>query len=476
MKKILSTAALIAATTCSASAADLAPRPYVKAPIAATVYDWTGFYAGVNIGGVASGGSVNDSSDPSIGGPFTRAGQNDLFKAGVIGGGQIGYNWQVAPSWVVGVEGDISGLNVKRSTCDIDDCQSDHPLIFSTRTDWLATVRARVGYTWDRSLLYVTGGGAFAGVKDSFIEFGEDTVAHNATKSGYAVGAGIETALWANWSVKAEYLYADVGTNRVDSVLFSGAYLDFKHEYQIARIGLNYRFGDPVAPAASISPLYTKAPVASAAVNWTGLYAGVNVGGVASGGSVKDSLDPALGNPNSGDQNDLFKAGVIGGGQVGYNWQLAPSWVVGLEGDISGLNAKRSTCDINDCQTNDPLIFSTRTDWLATVRGRVGYAWDRSLLYVTGGAAFAGVKDSINEYADGTDVHNATKSGYAVGAGLETALWANWSVKAEYLYANVGTNRVDSVSESGAYLDLKHEYQIGRIGLNYRFGGPVANY
>ena len=247
MKKFALAISMLAISAVGASAADLAARPYAKAPMApmaAPYYDWSGFYIGVNLGGAASGGSVTTDPSTIIGtGPRDA---NDLFKSGVTGGVQAGYNWQVAPSWVLGVEGDINALSSSRSTCDINDCNTGSPLIFTTRTNYLATVRGRVGYTWDRSMLYVTGGAAFADVRDSFNFFSNTIIPENrTTKTGYAVGTGIETALWTNWSVKAEYLYANVGTDRVFTPAGT-AYLDFKHEYHVGRIGLNYRFGGPV--------------------------------------------------------------------------------------------------------------------------------------------------------------------------------------------------------------------------------------
>jgi outer membrane immunogenic protein len=155
---------------------------------------------------------------------------------------------------------------------------------------------------------------------------------------------------------------------------------------------------------------------------------------------------------------------------------MAPSWVLGIEADFNGLSSKSSFCDVNDCGSNSPLIFATRTDWLSTVRGRVGYTWDRSMLYVTGGVAFADVRDSFNLFSV-TDVatNRQTRSGYAVGGGLETALLANWTLKAEYLFADVGSNRVFTNPGDGfGFVDFQHKYQIGRIGLNYRFGGLGA--
>jgi outer membrane immunogenic protein len=249
IKKLLAVAALVAVGTGSAFAADMAPR-YTKAPMpmAAPYYDWSGFYIGVNLGGFASGGSVTTDPSDAIGTGGTLVNSADHFRSGVTGGVQGGYNWQVTPSWLLGLEADINWMGSKRSYCDINDCSTNSPLIVSTRTDFLSTVRGRLGYTWDRSMLYVTGGVAFARVNDSFTFFSNTDIAANTdTRVGYAVGAGIETALWSNLSVKAEYLFADVGTNRVNLSAIDGpGFLDFKHEYHIGRIGLNYRFGGPV--------------------------------------------------------------------------------------------------------------------------------------------------------------------------------------------------------------------------------------
>jgi outer membrane immunogenic protein len=243
-KLTLAAAAASVLFTGAASAADLAPRYTKAAPLAAPAYDWSGFYLGVNLGGSASGGSIKSDPSGAIGSGEGLGDSADQFRAGVTGGFQGGYNWQVAPNFVLGVEGDINWLSSNRSFCVIDECGT-FPLIVTTRTDWLSTVRGRVGYTWDRSMLYVTGGVAFADVRDSFNFFSFTDIATNhQTRSGYAVGAGLETALVGNWTLKAEYLFSDVGTNRVNLNPGDGnGFLDFRHQYQIGRIGLNYRFG-----------------------------------------------------------------------------------------------------------------------------------------------------------------------------------------------------------------------------------------
>jgi outer membrane immunogenic protein len=244
---VFAAAAVSAIVSTSATwAADLPARSYAKAPVfAGSAYDWTGFYIGLNAGGAASGTGLTTDPQTFIG---TGARDNsDNFKFGVTGGIQGGYNWQVSSSWVFGIEGDINGLNSRRTTCEINSCFPDVPLSFTSQTNYLATARARIGYTWDRSMVYVTGGGAFADVSDSFVESGVPGAASNRVLSGYSVGGGIETALMSNWSVKAEYLFADVGTNRVLSIVNSVSFVNFHHEYQLGRVGLNYRFGGTAA-------------------------------------------------------------------------------------------------------------------------------------------------------------------------------------------------------------------------------------
>ena len=483
LKKTLAVAAVLAIGTGAALAADAA-LPYTKAPVAVPYYNWSGFYIGGNIGGVASGSQVVDGPSGSAVGNRNGGDGLDLFKSGVTGGVQAGYNWQVAPNWVFGMEGDINALGTKHSVCDLNDCSlANRDFVpFSTRTDYLSTIRGRVGYAWNRSLIYVTGGLAIARVTDSFNDFFLASTSSNAaTRTGYAVGTGVETALWGNWSLKAEYLYANLGTNRVTDN--DGEFLDFTHEYHIGRVGLNYRFGAPaVASAADVAPRYTKAPAAAApsSYNWSGFYLGGNIGGVASGGAVADPKGNLGGDSAPGESIDLFKSGVTGGVQAGYNWQVAPNWVFGVEGDISALGAKRSVCDFDDCSGNI-LSFTTKTDYLSTIRGRYGYAWNRSLIYVTGGLAIARVVDSFTQGVTDISTNAVTRTGYAVGAGIETALWSNWSLKAEYLYANLGTDHVNTNpgDPPAVTLDFTHEYHIGRIGLNYRFGGPapvVAKY
>lgn len=224
--KRLTLAALAALTLAglasSASAADL-PRPAYKAPIyTAPVFTWSGLYVGINGG---YGWGHTSITDP-IGG-------FDISMKGALAGATLGYNVQTGV-WVWGVEGDIdySWIRGTNTTDCAPGCES--------RLTWLGTVRARAGYSFGNFLPYITGGLAVGSVKLT-----PDTtadVSETKTHFGWTVGGGVEYSMFGTWSVKAEYLYADLGkTDCDDSVC--GVGVSYKvAPLNIARLGVNYRF------------------------------------------------------------------------------------------------------------------------------------------------------------------------------------------------------------------------------------------
>jgi len=191
-----------------------------------------------------------------------------------------------------------------------------------------------------------------------------------------------------------------------------------------------------------------RAPAYAAQYNWTGFYLGINGGG---GFGDSDWNGFAVSNSPSG--------GMIGG-TAGYNWQGAGSpWVFGLEGDLdwTNINGKTSVA----C----PLGCTTGNNWLATVRGRVGYAFDRIMPYFTGGLAVGDIKATTPLFAGKSE----TNAGWTVGGGLEVALMNNWTAKAEYLYVDLGNANCSALCGLTAGNNVGLTTNVVRGGINYRF-------
>ena len=189
-----------------------------------------------------------------------------------------------------------------------------------------------------------------------------------------------------------------------------------------------------------------KAPAYAAQYNWTGFYLGIN-----GGGGFGDSSWNGFAVSNS-------PSGGMIGGTAGYNWQAAGSpWVFGLEGDIDWTNLKDSTaCGALNCQT--------KNNWFGTVRGRVGYAFDRFLPYFTGGLAIGNVEANRTGFIGST----STNAGWTVGVGLEGVIAGNWTAKLEYLYADLGGTTCSAVA-CGVATNVDLTVNVVRGGLNYRF-------
>jgi len=155
----------------------------------------------------------------------------------------------------------------------------------------------------------------------------------------------------------------------------------------------------------------------------------------------------------------------FGGGQVGYNYQFAPNWVLGIEGDIGGLSSNSHSF------VNGGLeAASIKNDWLASVTGRLGYTWGSGMIYAKGGAAFRDAKVDSNTPV----LVDRDNTGYTVGAGLEYMFAPAWSAKIEYQYYNFDHTGVTFPSLSSAsYRDDIHTVKAG-INYHFNWGGPVA--
>ena len=208
---------------------------------------------------------------------------------------------------------------------------------------------------------------------------------------------------------------------------------------------------------------YTKAPapVYAPVYNWTGFYLGGHIGAAFSG---DDGFATTLGTLVGTKQDAAF----MGGGQLGADYQFAPNWVLGIEGQISALTNNDRT--FTDTATGD--VLRSKSDWLASVTGRLGYTWGPGMIYAKGGVAFR--DDSIGAtlgFQPATTDREST--GWTVGGGLEYMFAPAWSAKVEYQYYNFDTTNV--VTPAGA-LSYKDDIHTVKVGVNYHFnwGGPVV--
>jgi len=169
---------------------------------------------------------------------------------------------------------------------------------------------------------------------------------------------------------------------------------------------------------------------------WNGFYLGGHVGGVTTNESATDGVTTVNPDPS----------GVLGGLQAGYNYQIAPNWLIGIEGELSWTSASGSS-----------LGFHSDHNWYDTLSGRLGYVMGSWLLYAKGGAAWMNADYSVPPFSI-----NVTRTGWNIGAGAEFMLAPQWSAKAEYNFLDFGKDNV-----SGVGIDTQvHEF---KVGVNYHF-------
>lgn len=208
------------------------------------------------------------------------------------------------------------------------------------------------------------------------------------------------------------------------------------------------------------------------AANWGGFYFGANLGGA----TGKTRTDFAISNGLVLNPPGVNMGGVTGGVQAGYNWQTG-SAVLGLETDFQGANIRSSLqtpCVAGICTIPVSAQYDQRISWFGTVRARAGYAFDRALIYATGGFAYARVATDASAVA-AADVAALSRSqivgGWTVGGGVEVMLAPNWSGKVEYLFA--GLNRTGGTMGAVGPVAISDRSRIDlniiRAGVNYRF-------
>ena len=497
-----------------------------KAPPAPALYDWTGVYAGA-FAGAGFGGS--NWFFPALGqGANPRA-------AGVLAGGLLGYNKQFG-SWVLGIEGDAAAMNAKGGRACIPNAldinaTNNGLAVQNCNNDlgWVATATAKLGYAWDRVLVYGKAGGAFTDNNldvscngDAFFQQGGCIPANTAATGvlgaqnivatvhqlGWTVGAGFELALTPAWSAKAEYDYMNFGSKNI--ILPDTTPVSFKQDFNQVKVGINYHFGkDEVAIAAASLPVKA---VPAALFDWTGVYVGA---AVADRLSVANWNTTAVGDPAAGLKPDVTTTPATfpssnpqGRLYAGYNWQFSPKWVAGVEGDVGNGDSRMTVAGIPgtygngvtpnfvgiEAQQHDSA--SVKMGWDGTIRGKLGMLVTPTILfYGTGGAAFQQVRASAacdgffnNDaglfeswcVAPRSQSFSSIRAGWTLGLGIEGVLTGNWLGKAEVRYADFG--RYDNTFFAGTGDDVVTSVHVQTVtalaGVSYKFGPTevVAKY
>jgi outer membrane immunogenic protein len=255
--RLAALAGVVCLVSAPALSADLPRVPVKAAPAMVPVYNWTGFYIGAHAG---YGWGEHDIFFVNGTPPFPAGGTNLVEFDGAVAGGQIGYNWQFAPNWVFGVEGDIAWSGMDGSTA----VASAVPLFIGLRTttttaeiDWVATVTARIGFTANNWLFYVKGGGAFADFQTNTRTVNPAlggllvaTTSSSETRTGWTAGGGVEWGFAPQWSAKVEYNYLDFGDENINqAVTFdpSGTVpnpliRNVDTHIHLVKAGINFRF------------------------------------------------------------------------------------------------------------------------------------------------------------------------------------------------------------------------------------------
>jgi len=262
----------LGATCVFATGAVAADLPIIEPIYSTPLYDWNGFYAGINAG--YGGGvfkhpfqiigpePVEEEPAPALVPPgpgeiIFATGSADVTAGGFIAGVQAGYNWQWSENVLLGIEGDIQGSSIDgRVSLSITDETGEFlppgesaDFDLGTRLDWLATLRPRIGWVNDRFVVYATGGLAWGQTTSSIngTIVGQTVIDESITNDrfGWTIGAGIEYALTDNITFKTEYLYTDLGSEQIVDADFGDGFnfsADSDVAFHVVRAGLNFQF------------------------------------------------------------------------------------------------------------------------------------------------------------------------------------------------------------------------------------------
>ena len=474
-----------------AMAADM-KRTFPVAALPPGDYDWTGFYLGGHVGtawSTTSGSTVNTAtgtaSAPIYGNPPEWH-----------GGIQVGYDYMLPTRVVLGIAADVSSGG--RNTATLTDA-SGTSAINNTVFD-SETVRGRLGYAFDNVMVYGTGGWAWS--NNQYIRTqltgtlnlataGTDE-AVNKYLGGWTGGAGVAVAFAQNWNAFAEYRYTDYGSSTI-TLPFSQLSTTSTTKVSEVDVGVNYKFNWGAGASANPSPVYkspaalhsnkpalpVKAPAVSRAFSWTGVYVGGDggYGWHVAHGTLTTAAGAAL-TPYDYNMNGPF-AGVFAGG----NYQFG-RFVAGVEGDwqrsnltgnnqqLAAIGAAAAIPAVTGVFPGGPFTVSTTIKDYELVRGRLGIAFDRFLVFGTGGFAWGDPSSSYALLGAAAFAANSSNAnGWTAGAGVDYALTDNVFGRLEYRYTELKTSGFVNVATNAADAANRVPISDVRVGIAYKFGG-----
>ncbi len=255
-KALLVGVSLVAMGIAPAFAADLPARAYTKAPemMMPAIYDWSGFYLGLNGGGASSHNCWDLTNDGAGAVPSTSVGCHNA--TGALAGGQVGYRWQMT-SWVFGFEAQGDWAKLKGSNISAIGSFAGAPFLNQTKIDALGLFTGQIGYAWNNVLWYGKAGAAVT--RDTYSGVGQAATAGfpvgsvfdqaRDTRWGGAIGTGLEFSFAPNWSVAVEYDHLFMGSSNNNIINVTGAFdraMNIKQDVDMGTVRINYRFGGPV--------------------------------------------------------------------------------------------------------------------------------------------------------------------------------------------------------------------------------------
>ena len=445
-------------------------------------YDWTGLYIG-GFGEVSwsrtSGGAINlatGAASPAVNGNLPNW----------HGGMQLGFDYMMPSRLLIGVAADVTSGGTKTITItDASGTNANQTTVFDSES-----VRGRFGYAVDNVLLYGTAGWGWssnqyvrtqlAGTLNNATAGSDEAV--NKYLSGWTAGAGVSLAFAQNWNVFAEYRYTSFGSTTL-ALPLSELSTTSTTRVSAIELGVNYKFNPraPTVPASGVasvgqpvSPnaLAYKSPLTRSPYNWTGFYFGAD-GGYAWQGST-GTLTTASGaflTPYSHRVTGPFAGGFIGG-----NYQFN-RFVLGVEGDwqwsnLMGNSQVLAPLGATGVLPGGPFTVSTTTKDYGSIHGRFGVAFDRFLVFGTGGWAWGNPSTAYALTGAAPFVTTGNKSGgWTAGAGIEYAITDTILGRIEYRYTNLETSGFVNVPTNSTDTGTRAPISDFRAGIVYKFGG-----